>query len=253
MELEEFLKSIEGFYDLNSSDQIAYLVYFLTKIEDNDGVQPIQVKRSFEHLHLVPYSNIPKYLSEKSQGTASKRLFLKRKDKYFLVRNELERIEKQLNGSTPIIEITSKITNLASLIIDNDENDFFQELAKCFSIKAYRASIIMSWNLALDHLYEYILKHKLAEFNTALAANTDRRVRISTISVKDDFAEIPENKFIEFCRSSRIISNDVRKILDVKLGIRNSAAHPSNIKILESKALDFIDDLTTNVVLKYNI
>ena len=111
----------------------------------------------------------------------------------------------------------------------------------------------MSWNLALDHLFEYILKNKLSDFNLVLSANTDKRIKIKSITTKDDFSEIPENKIIEFCRSSKIISNDVRKILDTALGIRNSAAHPSNIKFMESKTISFIEDMITNIVLKYVI
>jgi hypothetical protein len=86
-----------------------------------------------------------------------------------------------------------------------------------------------------------------------LAASTDKRVKISAVVNKDDFGDIPEGKLIEFCRSAKIISNDVRKILDTKLGIRNTCAHPSGVQILEAKAVDFIDDLVNNVILKYAI
>jgi hypothetical protein len=59
------------------------------------------------------------------------------------------------------------------------------------------------------------------------------------------------NKFIELCRAASIISNDVRKILDAKLGIRNSAAHSSRITVGEHKAVEFGIDLINNVILKY--
>uniref|UniRef100_UPI001D01DFE3 hypothetical protein n=1 Tax=Halomonas citrativorans TaxID=2742612 RepID=UPI001D01DFE3 len=77
--------------------------------------------------------------------------------------------------------------------------------------------------------------------------------KISKLTSVDDFTEIPEGKFIEFCRSAKIITNDVRKILDEKLGTRNSSAHPSGISISELKATEFIQDLVENVVLKYKI
>ena len=105
----------------------------------------------------------------------------------------------------------------------------------------------------MDHLFRYVLKKKLCEFNAALAKNTDKRVKITKISNCDDFGEIPESKFIEFCRSAKVISNDVRKILDQKLGIRNSSAHPSGVQIHRSKVIDFVEDLVSNVVLKYSI
>ncbi|GAK59286.1 hypothetical protein U27_06263 [Candidatus Vecturithrix granuli] len=151
---------------------------------------------------------------------------------------------------------TEALKNLQELLrkVKNpQENDFLQEAIKCFEVAALRATVIMVWNLTIDHLYEYILANKIIDFNRELAKNTDRRIKITAITQKDDFSEIPENKFLEFCRAGNIISNDVRKILDTKLGIRNTCAHPSNIKIYESKVIDFIEDLVSNVVLKFNI
>lgn len=57
--------------------------------------------------------------------------------------------------------------------------------------------------------------------------------------------------FIEFCRTAKIITNDERKILDEKLDIRNSCSHPNNIKISESKATRFLEDLIDNILIKY--
>jgi hypothetical protein len=74
---------------------------------------------------------------------------------------------------------------------------------------------------------------------------------MSKITVFDDFSEISESKQIELTKSAGIISNDVRKILNEKLGIRNSAAHPSGITFSEHKATEFALDLIGNVLLKY--
>lgn len=103
----------------------------------------------------------------------------------------------------------------------------------------------------MDHLFAYILAHKLADFNSALAK--DKGVKLSTVSQRDHFTEIKETKFIELCRAAGIISNDVRKILDQKLGTRNSCAHPSGVIVNKSKVIDFIEDLVDNVVLKFTI
>src|SRR5690606_38210155 len=99
--------------------------------------------------------------------------------------------------------------------------------------------------------FSYVYNHKKIEFNGALSANTDKRVKVSAITQLDDFSDIPENKFIEFLRVSKIITGDVRKILDTKLGIRNTCAHPSSIIISQIKATDFIIDLVENVIVKY--
>ena len=75
-------------------------------------------------------------------------------------------------------------------------------------------------------------------------------MKVKVVKQRDDFNDIPEGKFIEFCRSGKIISNDVRRILDQKLDVRNSCAHPSGVKINHTKVIDFVEDLVANVVLK---
>ena len=84
-----------------------------------------------------------------------------------------------------------------------------------------------------------------------MAKVNDKRVKVASIVTRDDFGDVPENKFIELLRAASIISNDVRKILDQKLGTRNSCAHPSGVLIKGSKVIDFVEDLVENVLLKY--
>jgi hypothetical protein len=110
--------------------------------------------------------------------------------------------------------------------------------------------VVMVWLMTIDHLQRYVLAHKLAEFNAAWAARADNRGR--TIAAQDDFLEIrDESAFIEILRSATIVTKDIRRILDEKLGFRNTCAHPNDIVIPESKVLAAIEDLVYNVLLKY--
>jgi hypothetical protein len=43
----------------------------------------------------------------------------------------------------------------------------------------------------VHHLYEFIWKHHLPSFNAELAKNTDKRIKITTVSKVEDFGEIP--------------------------------------------------------------
>jgi hypothetical protein len=136
-----------------------------------------------------------------------------------------------------------------------EENEFLIEAVRCLEIGALRSAIIMIWNLTMDHLYTYILNNpnNLDEFNQALSRNNAFRNRDFTISIKDHFNDMKESQFIENCRSANIISNDVRKILDAKLGVRNTYAHPSNVGITKAKVVDFVEDLVNNILLKFSI
>jgi hypothetical protein len=109
----------------------------------------------------------------------------------------------------------------------------------------------MCWNLAYDHLIGYVLASHLPAFNARLPIRCPPLAKrgITAVATRDDFSEIKEAEVIDICRSSNIITADVYKILDTKLGRRNSAAHPNTIKFLQPQADDFISDLVNNVVL----
>jgi len=129
------------------------------------------------------------------------------------------------------------------------EQRFLAEAIACLEVKARRAAVVMVWLMTVDHLQRYVLAHKLPEFNAAWAARPDYRGR--AIVSQDDFLEIRESAFIEILRSGSVITKDIRRILDEKLGFRNTCAHPNDVVIPESKVLAAIEDLVYNVVLKY--
>jgi hypothetical protein len=253
-DLSTFLDSIDGFFDLKSSEQIDYFIYYITVEKGQSTTQATAIRDCFLKAKISPYSNISQYLSNNvRRKDKNPPKFLRIKDGY-----QLHRASRTiLDGKITKKKIKTKVSNDLRLLLGHisnpEENEFLKEAINCFEISAYRAAIVMVWNLTIDHIYEYILKYEQSNFNLALAKNMDKRIKICTVNTKDDFGEIPEGKFIEFCRSVNIISNDIRKILDTKLGIRNSYAHPSNIKVIESKATEFIEDLVNNVVLKYKI
>jgi hypothetical protein len=139
---------------------------------------------------------------------------------------------------------------LVGKISGDAEQRFLAEAIACVEVKARRAAVVMAWAMTVDHLERYVLNKKLAEFNGAWARRSDNRGR--SIATQDDFLEIrDESTFIEILRSAAIVTNDVRKILDEKLGFRNTCAHPNDIVIPESKVLAALEDLVYNVVLKY--
>jgi hypothetical protein len=140
---------------------------------------------------------------------------------------------------------------LMSRVTDPREHAFLKEAMDCYRVRAFRAAIVMIWILSVHHLEKFIHSNSsaLGQFNTALSKNPDRRVKV--ISKPEDFSELSEVKLIELMRAADLISNDTRKLLDEKLGIRNSAAHPSDLVFDGHKATEFSLDLIQNVLLKF--
>lgn len=250
--LEDFIAKVNNFDILSASEKCDFFAYFLTEFKGAESIKPKDIEDCFVELKIPKYSNVSQYLRLNSKRNRNKtQKFIKDKNGYHIERQTKREIRENINIHKPFIETNKTLRDLLPHINTDSEKVFLKEAISAFEVTAFRASVIMVWLLTLDHLFEYILSSKLAEFNAELAKVTDKRVKVSVINSKDDFSDIPENKFIEICRAARIISNDVRKILDEKLGIRNSAAHPSNIILIPSKAFSFIEDLVSNVILKY--
>ncbi len=212
---------------------------------------PADISKCYREVHLAEPQNIPGQLA----ALVSKKPpdVLKNKSGYRLEKRVRDEYDKKYGQRAITVEITNLLKDLPSKLPDLAERTYLDEALKCFSVGSFRASIVMTWNLAYHHLLDFILKYQLAEFNARWPSvfqghHTKGSKAIAKI---DDFGDIlKESEVIKIAKSASIISHDVAKILEEKLGRRNSAAHPSGVKIEQLQAEEFIDDLVKNVVLK---
>lgn len=249
--VNRFYNAIEKAADQSQAALVELFVYFLTVEAGQEVVTAKEVANCFEACDLGVPKNVGARLSEGLKGRPPK--YIKANGGYKLQRHMREALSKKLGAEKVTAQTSATLRGLEHKLSDGADKEFLRETINCFEAGANRATIVMAWILATDHLFSYILRHKIAEFNAVLALNTDKSVKVKIINQRDDFTEMKESKFIEFCRQSKIISNDVRKILEQKLDIRNTCAHPSGITVNKTKVIDFVEDLVENVVMKYVI
>lgn len=249
--VNRFYNSIDKAADQSQAALVELFVYFMTVELGQSCVTPTQVADCFAACDLGVPKNVPARLSEGLKGKPPR--YLKANGGYKLQRHMREALSKKLGAEKVTAQTSATLRGLEHKLPEGADKDFLKETIDCFEAGANRATIVMTWILATDHIFSYILKHKLAEFNAALALNTDKSIKVKVIAQRDDFTEMKESKFIELCRQAKIISNDVRKILEQKLDTRNSCAHPSGVTINKTKVIDFVEDLIENVVLKYTV
>jgi len=248
-DLKKFVQKFDNFSKWERAKQVDYIAYFLTAVAGRESLKGKDIKECFDLLDLREYSRIPQYISDSTGGKASK--YVKKDSGYRLERSTYDQIRRIVENEPEKVEVSESLEELASSVKGSQEREFLVEALNCFKVQAYRAFIVMIWILAIDHLKRYVFKKALDEFNIALSKSPDKRVK--KIVKLDDFDDLKETKFIELSRSGNAISNDVRKILEEKLGIRNSAAHPSGVGITGHKATEFALDLIKNVLLKYEL
>jgi hypothetical protein len=245
--LEDFVERFDDFTAWDGKKQVDYFAYFLVVELGADSFTAKQVQDCFDILSLKQYTRVAVYLSENAGSKNGK--YIKSKTGYRLERSVHDEIKQVVNNEPKKVQVSQQLNDLVPKIKDSQEKAFLLEALNCYRVEAYRAAIILVWILAVDHLQKYIFGQKLNDFNSALAKNPDKKVQ--KIVNYDDFSDLSEVKFIELMRSAGIISNDVRKILDEKLGTRNSAAHPSGIVFTGHKTTEFALDIVNNILLKY--
>jgi len=156
------------------------------------------------------------------------------------------------SGSSLLAAALPFLQKTVAKVADAQRRDFLAEAISCLEVGGRRATVVLAWIATRDHLYDFVLAHGLTPFNIALAKQPGKLAKIVIVK-KDDFGDLKESDFIMICRSAGLITHDVRKILDEKLGFRNSCAHPSSIAVGESKVLSFVEDLVDNVIAKHSI
>jgi hypothetical protein len=234
----------EGFSSLSLTEQTKYLAYFFCRITGTSTFSPKNVVRVFEEAHLPTPSNMSVVFS----SLQNNRIFLRQREGYAIHRDVLEKLDQEFRKTPRTFSQAPLLRSQVGNVTNRNRRSFLNEAILCYECRAYRASIILTWIMTLDHLYDYIIKHALSAFNKELASKSHK---ITNIRTKDDFTDLKESIFIEICRSAKIITNDEKKLLDEKLGVRNSCSHPNTIVVPESKAASFIEDLIHNIVLKY--
>lgn len=247
MELESFVEQFSDFPKWATSKQIEYLGYFLTAVLGGNSFTAKQLDDCFRQLSLKPYSRMSSYLSEYTGKKGTR--FIKNKTGYRLERSIFDGVKRVVNSEPKKIQVSQQLSDLVLKIKDSQERIFLEEAINCYKVEAFRATIILVWMLTMEHLQRYVFKNHLLKFNAAIAAHPDKKIR--QVANYDDLSEFKESRVIELMRSANIISKDVQKILNEKLGIRNSAGHPSGIVLGGHKTTEFALDLLQNILLKY--
>ncbi len=250
MTIREFVDQFDGFSKWDGRKQVDYLAYFLIVVVGQPSFSSREMEESFDILSMKPYSRVGPYLSEHANKGKGGR-YIKVGREYTLERSVLDEIRKNVEDEPKRILVSQQLTSLMGKVTDPQEHTFLKEATDCYRVGAFRATIILVRILVINHVEKFIFSDAktLAEFNSALAKNPDKKLKV--ISSREDFSDLSEVRLIELMRAANLISNDVRKVLDEKLGIRNSAAHPSALVFDGHKATEFSSDLVQNVLLKF--
>lgn len=249
MTLGELAALVPGFDELSPYDKICLFGWWLHTQGEVESFGNSEIRECYRQLASAP-PDLSVYLPRMADKNRKPPYLLREKGEYKLEGTVRRRLD-QLYGSQPTtIAVTKLLSDLPAKIPDIAERTFLSEALKCYQVEAFRAAIVMAWNLAFDHMLRWIMADpaRLANFNAAIPRRYPKKPAI-TIATREGFEELKESEVIDVCNNAGLFSGNIGKILREKLDRRNMAAHPSTVVVTQPQADDVITDLVNNVVL----
>ena len=248
MELDDLVRTIPNFPRLSHAEKIKAFAWHLHTHRKLDRFDQAAIRGCYDQLSYVKPEKMSNCFSQLQQKKPPE--LLKDKRGYRLEGRVREAYDARYGTRPLTIVVETMLADLPGKVPDEAERLFLAEAISCFRIKAFRAAIVMTWNVAYDHFEGWIIRNHLADFNARIPVNFPRRLGIA-IAKKDDFSNhFKESEVIEIARSAGFLHDNIKKIMADKLTKRNLAAHPSLIEITQYQAEDTISDLVNNVILK---
>jgi hypothetical protein len=247
MELRDFVAQLEGFNGLPPREKIRLFAWYLHTYRGQDAFDNAAIRACYDELHM-PDPNVAKYLPRMEAFKPPDLVSVK--GGYKLERTVRISLDEKYGVHHTVVQVSKLLTDVIGKVPDLAEQTFLAEAIKCYRVEAYRACIIMVWNVAYNHLLNWILSDpiRLALFNSVIGKRNSRKAGLVVVNY-DDFEDLKEREVIDICNSANLVNGSVYKILKEKLDRRNTAAHPSNVVVVQSQADDTITDLVNNVVL----
>lgn len=223
---------------------IEVFAWYLHEVKRKDRFAPAEIAACFDAVHITRPANIPQAITRlcaKKPPT-----ILKDSKGYRLHQETRKKLGDLLPQRATAVATTALLNALLSRMTDPVQKVFLTETLSCFKHHAYRAAVIMAWNLAFSDVLDRILVHHLDAFNTGIGTYNLKKPIVDRV----DFEKLKESEVIKIAAAAGILGKESVKKLEEKLGKRNTAAHPSTVVVSVATAEEVIFDLVENIVLR---
>lgn len=243
--LATFVEPIRDFTAKPAPFKVEVFAWYLHEIMLKEKFTAGDMGPCFDATHTPRPANVHSVLRSLCEKKPAR--LIRDSQGYRLAAVSRSEMTKLLPQRASAVKTTILLNSLLDRIIDPAQKLFLTETLVCFKHHAYRASIVMAWNLAFNDVLDRIFENHLSEFNAQLAKAFPKE---KTFIKRSDFEDIKESRIIEVGRGAGVISGATAKKLSEKLDKRNTAAHPSTGTVLPVTADEVISDLVENVILR---
>jgi len=242
VDLNDFLRGIADFGNWSPTDQIKLFAWYVHTHDGKDRFTAAEIRECYDRSGMAAPS-----ISALIHNLVSSRkpLILKDGRGFRLERSLREQFDSRYGQRAITVEVHKTLRELPAKLPDLAERVYLEEALTCFTARAFRAAIVMCWNVAYDHLCTHVLADaaRLGDFNRELKPKRPVTNRV-------DLYDHGESRVLEACRAAGLLDKNVFNVLEPGLKIRNRAAHASGSKFDQPQAEAYILDLINNAVLK---
>lgn len=246
---EEFVRSVPAFSGLSHSDRIKHFAWFLHHADGRETFKVADIRACYDSAHLDLPANLQRSIEALTEKKPPE--LLKDNGAYRLHVRIRAGFDARYGKPTNVVEVESALASLPGRLRSESEKSYLDETLVCYRHGAFRAAIVMAWNLTYDHLLNWILHDpsRLTAFNAGIAKRNPKKSFV-TIARREDFEDLKEDEVVDIASTLPGITVNMKRIMKEKLGRRNTYAHPSTVSVTRAQVDDMITDLVNNVVLK---
>jgi len=156
--------------------------------------------------------------------------------------------KKFIQTKTKVVEYDD-LKKEADKIKSEYVKDFVNEAIKSLEHNLLKSSVVFSWIGAISLLYEFVLKNRLADFNTEAKKRFPKWKNATNV---DGLTRMKEYDFLQILESLSLFGKNTKNELEQCLKLRNSCGHPSTLKIGANRVSAHLEILILNVYEKFN-
>jgi hypothetical protein len=216
--------------------------WYLHAVKEQEFFISAEIGACFDAAHVARPANIASTLAK----LVDKKAVLRSPKGFRLSASYRAEMEKLLPARPTTVKTTRILADLLAKVTNPVQRAFLVETIVCYNHQAYRAAVVMAWNLVFSDVLDRIVANHLSDFNKGVGTHGMRKA----ISRREDFENMQESDIIKIARAQNILGKETTKSLEMKLQLRNTAAHPSTVVVGETTANEVIFDLVQNVLLK---
>lgn len=173
-----------------------------------------------------------------------------------IIRRVYQRMSTELASRQALLvdqgAVSERLRNLRETITGSEKQIIFADTLRCLETGAYRAAIVMGWNLAYEHFRRWIFKSKrkrLRNFNTELTGrHKNKTSNHDPISIFEDFYDLKESMVVDVAHKAQLIEKQKMQVLTGALNDRNHFAHPNSRRATAATATGYIENLIVNIL-----